>query len=404
MGLLDVLAGIGGGIEGGTRAAEAIEKRKRDRAEEERRAKEFERENAERTAYNREAHGLYNAERADEGDETNDALTTAADAAMGAGATGTAALNLPFASTALRVVGAKAKKEGEKASEFDPNVPYADLVKLQGARRDARSRAGDRTIAAAARRDGIRLQEERLQDARTTAERGRGDTEAGRAMLLRLAQDPGSRIGYTPDEIKGLSPAAIDKLALQYGQGNLRTGDYRDRREITINMPIPKSGGSGGGGPNDNITLSDINAATSNQNRQIEQLLESAPEVVRNVFGGEIRGSASEIAAKIPKELRSGQASAAVNRWLANLQQAQQTVEAANRRGTELVTGGVRRGTGGDVPPLDRPPARPAAALPPAPRDVPPPAAGGNAKEEAYRAARRAGKTHEEAIRIAEGA
>lgn len=387
MGLLDILAGIGGGLEGGGKAAAELERRKRERAEEVRQQAEFDQANADRTGLRQAMHGIYDDTKRDTADENATMVEAAGegmDRLMPERSYGD--IQLPFAGVMKK--GADAvRTEGAKPSQFDPNVPYDKLVAIQNQRRDTDARIVDRRTTQNQRRDQFDLNTRKADEASAAAARKRGDVETGRAMLLRLAQQKDPRILYTEEEIKGLSPEAVDKLTEQFGKGTLGTGDFRDRQTIKVELTPPKSGG--GSGADNNATLGDLNGVINNQSKQVQDLFARAPDVVT---AKGLTGTASSIAGKLLPEER---AKPDVQKWLSDLQQAESAGDVANRRAIELTAGGVRRGVNGDTPPLDRPasPRRPAA-----PASGPTPA-----QRKQYLDLIDQGKSPEEAIAIVRG-
>lgn len=418
MGFLDILAGIGGGLEGGSRAAEALEKRKRERAEEQRVAEEYEREKAERLGLRKSLYGLAEAERADESDANAFELESGAQALDNQPHQGQyGEIDLPFAGT-FKKAGDQIRAAGKQPSIFDPNIPYDKLITIQGQRRDARTRAGERRDALGRQQAEFDLRKKTAEQRVTELARKHGEETTMRATLKRLAL--ARKVDVLPDEVDGMSIDDVQKLVARSAAGELGTNDYRDRRIIQVQMPTPKSGSAG----DNNADLGTLNATITNLNNQIGKLYEGAPKIVKEALGVEtlpVGTTADEIEAKVTEHIKSAfgektdykernaarvAARSSIARWLTGLRRAEQTLETATNRSAELVEGGVKRGTGGVAPPLEplaRPQSRPTPL--PAGRSAapPPPPSTDKAKEDRYRAARRAGKTHDEAVRIAEG-
>jgi hypothetical protein len=359
MGLLDILAGIGGGLEGGGKAAAELERRKRERAEEVRQQAEFDQANADRTGLRQAMHGIYDDTKRDTADENATMVEAAGegmDRLMPERSYGD--IQLPFAGVMKK--GAEAvRTEGAKPSQFDPNVPYDKLVAIQSQRRDTNARIVDRRTTQNRLRDQFDLNTRKADEATAAAARTRGDVETGRAMLLRLAQQKDPRILYTEEEIKGLSPEAVDKLTEQFGKGTLNTGDFRDRQTIRVEMPVPRAGGSTKA-TKDGITIGDLNTAITQQTKQVDDVWERAPVAIQ-AFG---RMRYEDLAKKLTGEQGMDPDIAA---WMLDLMQAEKAGRTATTRRNDLMRDDLHRapasGTGARSTPL--PAGRATAPAPP---------------------------------------
>ena len=360
MGLLDIIAGIGGGLEGGGKAAAELERRKRERAEEVRQQAEFDQANADRTGLRQAMHGLYDSEREDAADETATNLESAGPGLDKAieGTRQYGDIALPFSPLLNKAAGAT-REAGKKPSQFDPNVPYDKLVAIQSQRRDTNARIVDRRTTQNRLRDQFDLNTRKADEATAAAARKRGDVETGRAMLLRLAQQKDPRILYTPEEIKGLSPELIDELSKSFGKGTLGTGDFRDKQAIRIEMPVPRAGGSTKA-TKDGITIGDLNTAITQQTRQVDDVYERAPAEIQAL--GRMRYE--DLANKLSPQQRADPTIAA---WMLDLMQAEKAGRTATTRRNDLMRDDLHRapasGTGARSTPL--PAGRATAPAPP---------------------------------------
>jgi hypothetical protein len=375
MSILSALGMIGKGVTAGAEFDRVLEERKRRQAEEVRRQQEFERENREREGLRRSLFGLVGQEREEDASQNADALEGAADSLkdFDQGAqNGIGNIGFPFAGKAIEGAAKAVREKGKNRGTFDPDVPYEQVAQVEQRIRESRNRATDRRVTQTRLQQEAQRRRDELTRKRDLDALKVGDIEVQRGMLRRLAAQ--KDIGYTPDEIDGLSPEAVQRLAERSGTGELGTRDYKARQEIRIELTPPKGEG-GGGRTSGGLTATDLGSTMRSANDEREGLWRDAPPALRreiDAAGIDPGMTASQVYDYL-KDKPALKTDARIQRWLSQLQASESKRDVASTRQGGLLSSGERTVTPAAPAQSNNvrtPPTRPAPPAP-APKSAP---------------------------------
>lgn len=363
-GLLDWIGALGAGAAAGGETARKIEEEKRRRAEAQRTADEYDRQQRERASTNKALFDLYDTGRQDQQQQVAEGLTDAGGALEALPQTGPFDA-MPFAGAGLKGASAKVAEAAQQKGQFDPDANYGDLVNIQTRIADLKDRATDRRE----RRDLSRQSQARLAEesaSRNATRKAAMGDEVGIKNALKRMVTSGTLKAFSPEDIDGLSLTTAQKLLENAMRGDTNTEDRNQQYTFRIENPAPPKSRGTGSGPDNSLAVSDLNTAVTQQQKAFDDLLASAPKVLTDAFPAFRRGqvhSVEEVMAlvnQLPRDARMKD-NAGLTSWLSRLQRTQALKTSFGDRRDNLLTEGTRKESG--LPP-EPAPRRPGASAP----------------------------------------